>query len=76
MGLKLIPNWRRMHRTFSVQAMALAAAIQGAWTTVPDELKAALPHNVVHWVSITLLVAGIAARFIDQGAITAPKETP
>lgn len=74
--MKLVDNWRRMHRTFSVQAMALAAAIQGAWPTVPDDLKAVLPHNLVHWVSITLLVAGIAGRLVDQGAVTAPKETP
>ena len=74
--MKLVDNWRRLHRAFSVQAMALAAAIQGAWPSVPDDLKAVLPHNLVHWISILLLVAGIAGRFVDQGAITAQKDSP
>lgn len=74
--MKLLDSWRRAHRMFSVQAMTLAAAIQGAWTQVPQDLKDALPHNLAHWTSIVLLVAGILGRFIDQGAVTAPKETP
>lgn len=71
--MKLVPNWSRMHRTFSVQAMALAAAIQGVWPTIPDDLKAVLPHDIVHWVSIALLAAGIFGRLVDQGSITEPK---
>jgi hypothetical protein len=73
-GMKLVDNWHRMHRAFSVQAMALAAAIQGVWPTIPDDLKAALPSNIVHWASIALLFAGIAGRLIDQGSITEPKQ--
>ena len=64
--MKLIPNWRRSWRMFSVQAMALAAAIQGAWPLMPDDLKATLPPMLVHWVSIALLAAGIVGRLVDQ----------
>lgn len=71
--MQLVPNWKRLHRAFSVQAMALAAAIQGAWPTIPDDLKAVLPHGIVHWVSVALLVAGIVGRLVDQGSITEPK---
>jgi hypothetical protein len=71
--MKLVDNWKRMHRAFSVQAMAAAAAIQGAWPTIPDDLKAALPHGIVHWVSIALLVAGIVGRLVDQGSVTETK---
>lgn len=68
--MKLVENWRRMHRAFSVQAMALAAAIQGAWPSIPEDLKAHLPSGIVHWVSLALLVAGILGRLVDQGSIT------
>lgn len=76
--MRLVENWHRLHRAFSVQAMALAAAVQGAWPSIPADLKAALPPNLVHWVSITLLVAGIVGRMVDQGSITSqpPKDTP
>lgn len=72
-GMKFVDNVSRLHRTFSVQAMALAAAIQGAWPAIPDDLKATLPHNLVHYVSIALLVAGIFGRMVDQGNVTEPK---
>lgn len=62
----LISEWKRAHRMFSVQAMALAAAIQGAWPLVPEDLKASLPPNVVQWVSLALLFAGIAGRLVVQ----------
>lgn len=71
--MKLVDNWRRLHRTFSVQAMALAAAIQGVWPTIPDDLKAHLPNGLVHWVSVGLLAAGILGRMVDQGSVTEPK---
>lgn len=64
--MNLIPNWRRAWRMFSVQSMALAAAIQGTWPLLPDDLKATLPTTLVHWVSVGLLLAGIAGRLIDQ----------
>ncbi len=64
--MKLIDNWKRAHRMLSVQAMTLAAAIQGVWPTIPEDLKSALPAHLVHWVSIGLLFAGIAGRLVDQ----------
>ena len=64
--MKLIDEWKRAYRMFSVQAMAMALAIQAAWPTIPDDLKALLPPHLVHWVSIVLLVAGIAGRMVKQ----------
>lgn len=64
--MKLIDNWHKAHRMLSVQAMALAAAIQGAWPNIPDDLKAALPPTLVHWVSLALLVGGIVGRLVAQ----------
>ncbi len=74
--MKLIPNWSRAHRMISVQLCALAGAINGVWPTIPQDLKDALPHNIVHYVSIVLLIAAVAGRLIDQGSITEPKDTP
>ena len=70
--MRLIDNWKRAHRMLSVQAMALAVAIQGVWPTIPDDLKASLPPYLVHWVSIALLVAGIVGRLVSQDSTTEP----
>ena len=66
--MKLIENWNKAHRMLSVQAMAVAAAIQGVWPSIPDDLKAHLPPTLVHWVSLVLLVCGIVGRLVDQEA--------
>lgn len=68
--MKLIPQWRRAWRMFSVQAMTLAGAVQAAWALMPEDLKAQLPAGLVPVVSIVLLVAGIAGRMVQQPKVT------
>lgn len=64
--MKLIPNWRRAWRMFSVQAQALAIAVLGGWQAMPDELRAVVPAWAVLTVAMVLLVAGIVGRLIQQ----------
>ncbi len=66
----LIPDWQRAWRWFSVQAMVLAGAINGTWAVIPDDMKASIPAGFVQWLTIALLVFGVAGRLIDQ----TPKE--
>lgn len=65
--MKLVPEARKAWRWFSVQAMAWALAIQGAWATVPEDMKASVPAGLVHWLTIGLLALGIAGRLVKQG---------
>lgn len=68
--MKLVNDWRRSWRMFSVQAMLVASAIQGAWEFIPDDLKAQLPQGVVHWLTIALLVFGVVGRLIEQPKVS------
>jgi hypothetical protein len=72
--MRLVENWRRAHRFISVQLMALTAALQGVWPSIPQDLKDALPHGLVNWVSIVLLGAAVLGRLLDQGSVTEPKQ--
>ena len=74
--MKLVDNWKRAHRMISVQLCALAGVINGVWPTIPKDLKDSLPHDLVHYVSIVLLVAAVAGRLIDQGSVTETKDSP
>lgn len=67
--MRLIDNWRQAWRMFSVQAMALAGAIQTAWILMPPEQRASLPEHVAPWVSLALLVLGIIGRFVKQETV-------
>lgn len=64
--MKPISNWRKAYRMLSVQAMALATAIQGAWMAIPEELKSTIPPQAVYWITMGLLAFGIAGRLVAQ----------
>ena len=65
--MKLIDNAGRAWRFFSVQAMAVAGAMQGAWIAVPDDLKGRVPADVVDALTVGILALGIVGRLVDQG---------
>lgn len=67
--MTLIPNWRQAWRMFSVQAQAIALAILGAWQVLPEDLKAQLPHNLVYWLAMGLMVLGIIGRLVHQPSV-------
>lgn len=62
----LVEDWKRAWRWFSVQAMAAAVLVQGAWAGLPDDLKQHLPGWLVTALSLGLLLAGIAGRLLRQ----------
>jgi len=64
--MRLVAEWRGAWRWFSLQAMALTAAIQAAWAAMPDDLKQHFPARVVTAVSIALLLLGIGGRLVRQ----------
>lgn len=65
--MKLIPQWKRAGRMFSVQAMTLATAAQLAWAHLPPELQASIPPDWLRWGTIALLALGVVGRIVDQG---------
>jgi hypothetical protein len=68
-SLKIVDNAKSAWKWFSVQAMALAAAIQGAWMFVPEDMKTSIPANLVQAVTVSLLALGIAGRLVQQGKL-------
>ncbi len=77
MKLKLVEDWKRAHTWLSMQMMALAGVIQGAWTYLPDDMKSNLPHWCSTGVAMTtlgLLIGGMGGRLIDQTPKPKPPE--
>ena len=67
--MKLIENASKWWRMFSIQAMALAGAIQMAWLAMPEDLKSSIPSDMVQWVTFTLLILGTVGRLIKQDSV-------
>jgi hypothetical protein len=70
---RLVSNWRRAHRMLSVQLTALNGAAVAAWSALPEDWRAAIPHQLVVGAGIALFVGTIVARLVDQGSVTEPK---
>ena len=66
MKQRLIPDWRRSWRFFSVQADMLAVIVSGAWLAVPGDMRAAVPSEWLACAAIGLAVLGIVGRLVKQ----------
>ena len=64
---RLVPNWKRLWKAFSVWVPLLNIAIITTWQMLPDELKLALPDSWVLTVAKVLMVVGVAGRLLQQG---------
>lgn len=64
--MKLIPEWKKCLKMFSVQAMVVAGAVQAAWAAVPVEWMASIDQAWLRWGTVTLMALGVAGRLIDQ----------
>lgn len=73
--MRLIENWRRAHRLWSVRlnaagAVVMAAALSApdalaqAWAALPADLRGIVPHADA--IALALFVAGFAARIVHQ----------
>lgn len=65
----LIENWAKAWRMLSVQMMTLAGVLQVAWETNPEAIRAVIPPAWVPYITVALLVAGIAGRLVKQPAL-------
>jgi len=69
-NIELVEGAKNAWRWFSVQAMTLAAAVQGAWVFVPEDMRSSLPPNAVQALTVALLVMGVAGRLVKQKETT------
>lgn len=65
--VKLVEDWRKAHKWLSTQCMTLAAAVQGAWLYIPDDMRQSIPSKLVTGVTIGLMLLGVVGRLIKQG---------
>jgi hypothetical protein len=63
---KLIPEWKRAWRLYSVQAMAALAGLPLAYMALPADWQAAIPDAWKAGAVGVVLFAGIVGRLIDQ----------
>lgn len=65
--MKLVKDVKKSLRWFSVQAMAVGMALQGAWLILSDDLKSRVSDDLATWVTVAILVLAFVGRITDQG---------
>ena len=70
MKLKIVENWRSLWRAFSVQAMGLSSSVLITWGLLPDDMRAAIPADVIAIAAGGTLVLGVIGRFIKQDKVS------
>ena len=64
--MKLVSDWKDAPRWFSVQCLALAGAINGAWVAIPADMQASIPQEWITYATVALMVLGTIGRVVDQ----------
>lgn len=64
--MKLVEDARQAWRWISMQCMAGAVAVQGAWEVLPNDMKSGIPPKAVTYITLFLLAMGIVGRLVKQ----------
>jgi hypothetical protein len=64
--MKLIDDWHKAWKWFSVQLIAAAGTAQLALLAFPDALKHYIPESWMHAIVLALLAAAVLGRLVDQ----------
>jgi hypothetical protein len=63
--MKLVENAKQAWRWYSVQAMAVAGALQAAWLSLGD-MQSRIPEWGVDALTVVILLSGIVGRLVKQ----------
>lgn len=70
--MKFVDDIRGIWRHYSTIALTAAGGLQGAWVSIPNEIKANLPATVgqaVSWISLCIVVLGLFGKFVKQPGV-------
>lgn len=68
--MQLIPEWKKCLRMFSMQAMIVATAVQGAWVALPADWQETIPDTWVRVITMGVLALGAVGRLIAQPKVS------
>lgn len=74
--MNLIEEWKHGWKLFSVQANVLGATLMGAYSQLPDELKAVVPSKYVLALAGIVFLAGALGRLVHQPDALPKSEEP
>lgn len=64
--MKIIENWRKAYKWYSVHILLLFTIMPAVWEAIPHEWRDAIPPNVLAILASVMGAAGVLARLTSQ----------
>ncbi|WP_374551990.1 DUF7940 domain-containing protein [Sphingobium yanoikuyae] len=61
---RLIADWRKAYKLWSVRVSAAGLAVMSAWPSIPQEIREQIPGQ--RWIAAGMFAAVILGRLINQ----------
>lgn len=74
--MKLVDNWQKSYKWFSVNIPIVGTSFLGAWIAMPDSLRDSVPHRYIEAITAIVFVGGVIGRLIKQGESDADISEP
>ncbi len=60
--MRLVPDWKSCWRWFSVQLMAVSAAIQATMMVLPPSLLSFMPESTMKFLALAFVVGAVRSK--------------
>lgn len=61
---RIIADWRKAYRLWSVRLSALGLAVMSAWPSIPQDIRELIPGQ--RWIAAIMFAAVILGRLVNQ----------
>lgn len=65
--MKLVADWKTVHRHISFVCMALFNAALGVYVMLPESLQNAISQTEARSFAFALIALGMIGKYVDQG---------
>ena len=64
--MKLVDDWKKCWKWFSVHALIIAGILPTVWLELPSDLKASIPPGTMSTITAVIAACGVIGRLVSQ----------
>jgi len=64
--MKLVDDWNKAWKWFSVHALVIAGILPTVWLELPPDLKSSIPPGAMSTITAVIAACGVIGRLVSQ----------